>query len=80
MAWAAEGWVEDVALYVRYLVAGQEGSTKAGTEARQWSGILGLNRPGLVRNRWRIAEEAQVTELHSVQSVAPSSRDRFKAN
>lgn len=54
VAWERLGWLHDVALYVRTLVAAERGDLKATTEARQWSDRLGLNPTAMLKNRWRI--------------------------
>lgn len=76
VAWERLGWTADVAVYVRMLVLGEDGSTKALSEARQWSDRLGLNPAAMLRNRWRVAED-EVAERRPTVSRT-SSRSRLK--
>lgn len=79
--WEKLGWKHDVALYVRMLVAAEQGHMKAAGEARQWSDRLGLSQMAMLRNRWRIAaDEVAAKRGQRPAAAAPkrnSSRDRF---
>lgn len=82
-AWSRLGWVLEVGLYVRLMVAAETGNVSAATEARQWSDRLGLNPAAMLRNRWRIARD-QVGERRAARSSgrdagAASVRERLKA-
>jgi hypothetical protein len=56
--WERNGQEEEVALYVRTLVAAEDAGAKANvrTLVKQQQEALGLSLPGLARNHWRIAE------------------------
>jgi hypothetical protein len=56
--WERNGQEEEVALYVRTLVAAEDSDAKANvrTLVKQQQEALGISLPGLLRNRWRIAE------------------------
>lgn len=77
--WEQQGWLRDVAQYVRHKVLGELGSLKDATEARQWSDRLGLNPAAMLRNRWRVAAD-EVAAHRAAPAVAgrTSARDRFK--
>lgn len=52
--WDANGWLREVALYVRLILQAETGDLKAAAEARQWSDRLGLNQLAMLRLRWEI--------------------------
>jgi hypothetical protein len=56
--WERNGQEEEVALYVRTLVAAEDAGAKANvrTLVKQQQEALGLSLPGLARNGWKIAE------------------------
>lgn len=58
VAWEQLRWTREVALYVRWQVQAELGDLDAGKEARQWSDRLGLNPTALLRNRWKIVDQA----------------------
>ena len=77
--WAQQGWLRDVAQYVRHKVLGELGSLKDATEARQWSDRLGLNPAAMLRNRWRVAaDEVAAHRAAPAAAGRTSARDRFK--
>lgn len=81
VAWGRLGWTYDVAVYVRLLVLGEQGSVKSLSEARQWSDRLGLNPAAMLRNRWRVAAD-EVGVKRTARAAAParkSARDRLRA-
>lgn len=78
MAWSRLGWTHDVALYVRQLVLAEAGDLKAAGESRQWSDRLGLNPAAMLRNRWKVAEDA-VSARREQRQRGASVRDRLKA-
>lgn len=81
VAWERLGWTHDVAVYVRLLVFGEQGSTKALAEARQWSDRLGLNPSAMLRNRWKIStDDVKARRDKRAAATASSSvKDRLKA-
>lgn len=56
--WERNGQEEEVALYVRTLVAAEDARAKANvrTLVKQQQEALGISLPGLARNHWKIAE------------------------
>lgn len=56
--WERNGQEEEVALYVRTLVAAEDPAARANvrTLVKQQQEALGISLPGLLRNRWKIAE------------------------
>jgi len=77
--WIRQGWIRDVAQYVRHKVLGELGSINDAKEARQWSDRLGLNPAAMLRNRWRIApDEVGAKRTTAADSGRRSARDRFK--
>lgn len=79
--WERNGWSHDVAIYVRMLVLGENGDTKALAETRQWSDRLGLNPAAMLRNRWRVAVDEVKDKRTEKTASAPkrtSSRSRMK--
>lgn len=72
-AWALNGWVHDVGLYVRYLVLG-ETSLEPAKEARMWSDRLGLNPTAMLKNRWRVRGD----ELGARRAQSSPTRSRPK--
>lgn len=74
--WARNGWTLDVAMYVRYLVAGECGDLRAATESRMWSDRLGLNPAAMLKNRWRVrVDEVAVPRTTKAQ---PNPKRRLK--
>jgi len=72
VAWERHRWTRDVAQYARLKAAGELGSMKAVSEARQMGDRLGLNPHALLRLRWEIAPD----ELDEVRSTRPTSKRR----
>lgn len=70
--WERNGQEEEVALYVRTLVAAEDAGAKANvrTLVKQQQEALGLSLPGLARNRWRIAEVPKADEKTPVAQRA----------
>lgn len=79
VAWERLGWIHEVALYVRTLVAAECGDLKSTTEARQWSDRLGLNPTSMLKNRWRVRAD-EVGERRETKKASPgaSARKRLK--
>lgn len=79
--WERNGQEDEVAMYVRSLVAAElpNAVVAARTLVRQQQEALGLSMPGLLRLRWRIEEPetAPTADAPNSQRQA-SSRDRFK--
>lgn len=72
VAWERHRWTRDVAQYARLKAAGELGSMKAVSEARQMGDRLGLNPHALLRLRWEIAPD----ELDEVRTARPTSKRR----
>lgn len=53
--WQALGWLEEAALYTRWMVLAASGDLDAGKEARQYADRLGLTPLAMARLRWTIA-------------------------
>lgn len=53
--WQALGWLEEVALYTRWMVLAASGDLDAGKEARQYADRLGLTPLAMARLRWTVA-------------------------
>lgn len=53
--WQALGWLEEVALYTRWMVLAASGDLDAGKEARQYADRLGLTPLAMARLRWAVA-------------------------
>lgn len=64
--WEALGWLDEAALYTRWMVLAASGDLSAGKEARQYADRLGLTPLAMARLRWEIAFDA------SQQSNAPT--------
>jgi hypothetical protein len=80
--WERNGQESEVAMYVRSFATAEQlnATVAARTLVRQQQEALGISLPGLLRNRWLIAEDAPVTVPSTVSrgSVGGSARDRFK--
>lgn len=78
--WEHNGQEVEVAMYVRSLVAAEkrEAPTNARTLVRQQQEALGLSIPGLLRNRWKIADSEPQHRGARQHVAAPASRERFK--
>lgn len=75
--WEHAGQELEVALHVRTFTRAEEQDASAAlvTLVRQQAEALGISVPGMLRNRWRIAEvEAESTPVERPQS----SRDRLR--
>ena len=77
--WEANGQQVEVALYVRSLVGAErpKASVALRTLVRQQQEALGLSLPGLLRNRWIIAE-MPAPERSARNSPTSSVKDRMK--
>lgn len=64
--WEALGWLDEVALYTRWMVLAASGDLAAGKEARQYADRLGLTPLAMARLRWEVAFDA------GQQSTAPT--------
>jgi hypothetical protein len=78
-AWARLGWLHDVALYVRQVVAAEAGSLDDAKEARQWSDRLGLNPSAMLRNRWKVAADETSVRRDQRSAQTTDLRDRMRA-
>lgn len=56
--WEALGWLDEVALYTRWMVLAASGDLAAGKEARQYADRLGLTPLAMARLRWEVAFDA----------------------
>ena len=56
--WEALAWLDEVALYTRWMVLAASGDLAAGKEARQYADRLGLTPLAMARLRWEIAFDA----------------------
>lgn len=76
--WERNRQETEVALYVRALVAAEraDASVASRTLVRQQQEALGISIPGLLRNKWQIAQ-VDVQEGAS-QAVTQSARSQFK--
>ena len=65
--WERLGLELEVALYLRAVTIAESADAKAAdrTAVRQAQDALGLSIPGMLRNRWRIAERADVTDAEA---------------
>lgn len=66
--WDRMRWTRDVAQYARLKAAGELGSMKAVSEARQLGDRLGLNPQAMLRMRWEVAPD----ELAEVRAAKPA--------
>lgn len=64
--WEALGWLDEVALYTRWMVLAASGDLAAGKEARQYADRLGLTPLAMARLRWEVQFDA------GQQSSAPT--------
>lgn len=86
MTGQAEQWIKrrmfhDVAIYVRLLVAGERGNTKALAEARHWKTIIGLSAAGMAALKWQFPSEPkqqQQTTLSDTGGSASSTKTKPK--
>jgi hypothetical protein len=70
--WQALGWLEEVALYTRWMVLAASGDLDAGKEARQYADRLGLTPLAMARLRWTVAfDDAQ--QQSGPSTPAPST-------
>lgn len=74
-AWHRNGWVRDVALYVRFFTIGETGRLDEAKEARMWSDRLGLNPAAMLKNRWRVRSD-EVGEQRGTKAK-PKQRRRL---
>lgn len=77
--WERNGQVEEVAMYVRSLVAAEalDASTAARTLVKQQQEALGLSLPGMLRLRWKIGEP-EAKQASQRPERTSSARSRFK--
>lgn len=81
VAWEKLGLVDSVALYVRRWCEAEEpgSATNLGTLIRQYEDDLGISLPGMMRLRWKIAEDETARRRDTKPAAKrPSSRDRLK--
>lgn len=68
-AWERLKWTHEIALYVRWLVLGENGDINAAKEARQLGDRFGLSPMAMLRLRWEIPGD-EVGELRTSRSAA----------
>lgn len=78
--WEQNGWLREVALYVRLSLRAEDGDLKAAAEARQRSDRLGLSPMALLRLRWQIeqTDEAEQRGKKRRESPAPAKKAAAK--
>jgi len=78
--WERNGQHLEVALYVRRLVEVEVpgAATNLGTLVKQMQEALGLSFPGLMRNRWRIAEDETAVKREAKPKARPSAKQRMQ--
>jgi len=78
--WDANGQHEEVALYVRSLVAAEKprATVASRTLVRQQQEALGLSLPGLARLRWKIGQVREPVTHRATGTEGPSAKDRWK--
>jgi len=69
--WERQGWLRDVAQYVRFKVLAELGEIDAAKEARMWSDRLGLNPMAMLRLRWEVARD-EVAAKRAERDSAPA--------
>lgn len=57
VAWEHDGYIREVALYVRLTILGENGNLNATKEARQHADRFGLNPQAMLRLRWSVADD-----------------------
>lgn len=75
VAWERNGWIRDVAQYVRHKVLGELGSLDDAKEARAWSDRLGLNPKAMRALLWEVVED----ETSQQRESKTDARKRIKA-
>jgi hypothetical protein len=82
IVWERNGQELEVAMYVRAVVDAESprASVASRTLVRQLMDSLGLTVPGLLRNRWRIVDQAQAPAQAGQQRTGRrgSARERLK--
>ena len=73
--WEALGWLDEVALYTRWMVLAASGDLAAGKEARQYADRLGLTPLAMARLRWEIAFDAGQQSGTPTPPTAPPPGD-----
>lgn len=79
--WERNGQQVEVALYVRSLIdAERHGApVNSRTLVKQLQESLGISVPGLLRNRWKIVDDAEAeTEAKTTPAGSASARDRLR--
>lgn len=69
--WEALGWLDEVALYTRWMVLAASGDLAAGKEARQYADRLGLTPLAMARLRWEVAFDANQQTTAPTTPTAP---------
>lgn len=69
--WEALGWLDEVALYTRWMVLAASGDLAAGKEARQYADRLGLTPLAMARLRWEVAFDAGQQSSTPTPPTAP---------
>jgi hypothetical protein len=76
-AWERLKWTHEIALYIRWLVLGEQGDIAAAKEARQLGDRLGLSPLAMLRLRWEIpADEVGERRTGRAEAVPASRRLR----
>jgi hypothetical protein len=70
--WQASGWLEEVALYTRWMVLAASGDLDAGKEARQYADRLGLTPLAMARLRWTVAFDEAPQQQGGTSPAAPA--------
>lgn len=73
--WEALGWLDEAALYTRWMVLAASGDLAAGKEARQYADRLGLTPLAMARLRWEIAFETGQQSGTPMPPTAPPPGD-----
>ena len=69
--WEALGWLDEVALYTRWMVLASNGDLAAGKEARQYADRLGLTPLAMARLRWEV--QLDVGQQSSTSTPPPTA-------
>ena len=77
-AWERLKWTHEIALYIRWLVLGEQGDIAAAKEARQVSDRLGLSPLAMLRLRWEIPDD-EVGERRAGRAADAPPQRRLRA-
>jgi hypothetical protein len=73
VAWDRIGWNREVAQYVRWKVLAELGDMDAAKEARQLSDRIGLTPQALLRLRWEIVPDEELSGRRPRATVVPAA-------